>query len=79
MSQKIFFLAWIDWSCAFNFRICFGKTLVAFDFDEKTHTKSVAQNYVISRVKRLSSLAFCGWSSTFNFRIWFGKWKKQKY
>ena len=28
--------------CAFDFRICFGKTLVAFDFDEKL-TQSIAQ------------------------------------
>ena len=31
--QNNFFLAWIDWSRAFDFRICFGKTLVAFDYD----------------------------------------------
>ena len=29
-------------SSAFDFRICFGKTLVAFDFDEK-FTQSVAE------------------------------------
>ena len=38
MIQNNFFLAWIDWSCAFGFRVCFGKILVAFDFEEKlTH------------------------------------------
>ena len=37
--QNNFFLAWIFWSCAFDFRICFGKTLVAFSFHEKTYTK----------------------------------------
>ena len=34
--------AWIDWSRAFDFRMCFGKTLIASDFDEKL-TQSVAQ------------------------------------
>ena len=28
------FLAWVDWSLAFDFRIYFGITFVAFDFDE---------------------------------------------
>ena len=37
-----FFLAWIDLSRAFDFRIYFGKILVACDFDEKL-TRSVAQ------------------------------------
>ena len=32
---KIFNLAWFDSSSAFYFRICVGKTLIAFDFDEK--------------------------------------------
>ena len=37
--------------------VAFGKTLVAFDFDEK-----LAQiDYVISRVKRLPLPAFCGY------------------
>ena len=40
--QNNLFLAWINLSRAFDFRICFGKTLVAFDFDEK-FTQSVAQ------------------------------------
>ena len=40
--QNNFFFAWIDWSRAFNFRICFGKTLIAFDFDEN-FTQCVAQ------------------------------------
>ena len=33
-------VAWIDWSHALDFRICFGKTLIAFD--EKL-TQGVAQ------------------------------------
>ena len=41
-SQNNFFLAWIDCSRVFAFRICFGKTLIVFDFDE-TLTQSVAQ------------------------------------
>ena len=40
--QNNFFLAWINLSGAFDFRICFGKKLVAFDFDEN-FTQSVAQ------------------------------------
>ena len=72
--QNNFFFAWIDWSRAFNFRICFRKTLIPFHF-EKTHTLSVAQMTVISRVKRLSSVVLCDWSSVFNFRIWLGKRK----
>ena len=39
--QNSFFLAWFDWSRAFYFRICFGKTLIALVFDEK-RTQSVA-------------------------------------
>ena len=42
MMQNNFFLAWIDWSCAVGFRVCFGKILVASDFEEKL-TQSVAQ------------------------------------
>ena len=71
--DKSFLLSWIDWSRAFDFRICFGKTLNAFDFDE--NTKRCTSSYVISRVKRLSSPALCGCSGVFNFRVWFGKWK----
>ena len=41
---------------AFDFRICFGKT-VAFHFDEK-FTQNVANNNVISCARRLSSPAF---------------------
>ena len=40
--QNNFFLASIDESRAFDFRICFGKTLVAFVFDEKL----MESNYV---------------------------------
>ena len=39
---KKFLLAWIDWSRTFDFRICFGKILIAFDLDENL-TQSVAQ------------------------------------
>ena len=42
MWQNNFFVAWIDWSHAFDFRMCFRKTLVAFDFDEKL-TQIIAQ------------------------------------
>ena len=50
----------------FSISACFGKTLIAFDFDEQL-TQSVAQVTVISSVKRLSSPALCGWSGAFNF------------
>ena len=36
------FLPWIDCLYAFNFRICFGETLVSLDFDEK-HMQSFGQ------------------------------------
>ena len=55
--KKNFFPAWIYWSRTFDFRMCFGKTSVAFDFDEKL-TKSAAQNYVISCFKRPFRLYF---------------------
>ena len=42
MWQNNFFLAWIILSSVFDFRVCFGEILVAFDFDEK-FTQSVAQ------------------------------------
>ena len=32
----------MEWSHAFDFRICFGKTLIALDFDEKL-SQSIAQ------------------------------------
>ena len=38
-------------SRAFSFRICFGKTLVAFDFDEK-FTQSVAQITMLYHVSK---------------------------
>ena len=41
-ATKKFVLARINWSCLFDFRICSGKTLVAFDFVEKL-TQSNAQ------------------------------------
>ena len=40
--QNKFLLAWIDSSCAFNYRRCFGKTLIPFHFDEE-HTLSFVQ------------------------------------
>ena len=68
-TAKLSSFTWIDWSRAFYFKICFGITLVSLDFDEK-HT-----HYLISRVKRLSSVALYGWSSAFQFRIRFKKRK----
>ena len=72
--QNNFFVAWIDWSRTFDLRIYFWKTLIASDFDKK-FTQSEAHNYVISRVKILSSPAFCGWSDAVSFTLWFGKRK----
>ena len=73
MWQNNFLFAWIDWSCAFNFRICFGKTLIASNFDKKTYTKRCTSNYTKSYVKRLSSPALCSWSGALNFAVWFEK------
>ena len=42
MWQINFLLAWFDCSRPFDSRICFGKTLIAFDFDEKL-TQGIAQ------------------------------------
>ena len=42
MKHKSFPVSIVNLSRAFDFRICFEKTLVAFDFDEK-FTQSVAQ------------------------------------
>ena len=59
---KQFPFAWINLSRAFGFKICFGKTLVVFDFDEK-FTQSVAHMTMLHHVSaRLSSPALCGWS-----------------
>ena len=69
MWQNNFFVAWIDWSSVLDFRICFEKTLVVFDFDEKSYTKLCPCNYVTSRVKRHSSPFFCSWSGAFNLRV----------
>ena len=49
--QNNSFLAWIDWPCAFNFRICFGQTLVAYDFDGKL-TQSFAQIFMQYHVSK---------------------------
>ena len=73
-TAKLSSFAWIDWSRAFYFRICFGITLV-FRFWWKAYTKRCTNSYLISRVKRLSSVALYGWSSAFKFRIRFKKRK----
>ena len=59
----------------FWFQNMFWKNINCFRFWWKTYTKRCTSNYVISRVKRLSSPALCGWSGAFNFRVWFGKRK----
>ena len=49
------FLSWIILSSVFDFRICFGETLVAFYFDEK-FTQSIAQ---ITMLYHVSKDFFC--------------------
>ena len=68
------FLACLNWlvTC-FRFQDIFWKNMNCFWFWWKTYTKCCTSNYVISRVKRLSSPALSGWSGAFNFRVWFGK------
>ena len=70
------FLPCLHWlvTC-FQFQKMFWKNINCFRFWRKIFTKRCASNYVISRVKRLSSSALCGWSGAFNFRVWFGKRK----
>ena len=58
----------------FIFHNMFWKNVNCFRFSWKTYTKRSTSNYVISRVKRLSSPVLCGWSGALNFRVWFGKW-----
>ena len=70
------FLSCLNWlvTC-FQFQNMFWKNINCFRFWWKTYTKRCTSNYVISRVKRLSSPALCGWSGAFSFRVWFGKRK----
>ena len=56
----------------FWFQNMFWKNINYFRFWWKTYTKRCTSNYVIARVKRLSSPS-PGWSGAFNFRVWFGK------
>ena len=77
------FLACLSWlATCFWFQNMFWKNINRFRFWWKTYTERCTSNYVILRVKRLSSPALCGWSGAFNFRVWFGKRRmrgKQKY
>ena len=68
MWQNNFFLAWIDWSHAFDFRM-FCKNIKSFRLWWKIYLKCCTSNYVISQVKRLSSSALAGSSRAFNFRV----------
>ena len=72
-NQFLLCLIWLV-TC-FWFQNMFWKNINCFRFWWKTYTKRCTSNYVISRVKRLSSPALCGWSGAFNFRVWFGKRK----
>ena len=49
MKHKSFPVSIVNLSRAFDFRICFKKTLVAFDFDEK-FTQSVVQITMLYQV-----------------------------
>ena len=73
-----FFLAWIDLSRAFDFRIYFRKTLVAFDFDQKL-TQKVAQRTMQYNLSKDFLNLHLDWSSAFNFRIWYGRPKMVVY
>ena len=70
------FLACLNWlvTC-FRFQDMFWKNMNCFWFWWKTYTKCCTSNYVISRVKRLSSPTHCGFSGAFHFRVWF--WKRK--
>ena len=56
--KTISFLLELFYTSAFDFRICFGETLLAFYFDE-IYTKCCTNNNVISPVKRLYLPALC--------------------
>ena len=70
--KKLFFV-WINWSRAFDFRICFGKTIVAFDFDEK-FTQSVAQ---IPMLYTCQKTFFACTLRLINLRTWLGNGRMQ--
>ena len=57
----------------FWFQNMFWKNINCFWFWWKTYTRHCTSNYVISRVKWLSSPAFYGWLDAFSFRVWYGK------
>ena len=70
------FLPCLDWLVAyFRNQNMFWKNINCFLFWQKTYTKRCRSNYVVSRVKRLSSPTLCRWSVAFNFRVWFGERK----
>ena len=76
--QNNFFLAWIDLSRAFDFRICSGKTFIAFDFDGKL-TQNVAQ-ITMCQIAQNTNIScektfFACTLRLINFRTWFGKGK----
>ena len=72
--QNNFFLACLNWlvTC-FRFQNMFWKNINCFRFWWKTYAKRWTCNYVLPRVKGLSSPALCGWSGACNLRVWFGK------
>ena len=60
------FLACFNWLVTIS-EYVLGKTLIAFDFDEKHNIMC----------QKISSPALCDWSGAFNFRVWFGKRKNE--
>ena len=73
--SKAFFVC-LNWliTC-FLFQNMFWNNISFFRFWWKAYTKRCTNSYLISRVKRLSSVALYGWSSAFKFRIRFKKRK----
>ena len=69
--QFLPFLIWLVTYFWFQNMIC--KSINYFRFWWKTYIKRCTSNYVITRVKRLSSPVLRCWSSAFNFWVWFGK------
>ena len=73
IKQSLLCLNWLV-TC-FWFQNKFWKNINCFQFWWKTCAKRCTSNYVILRVKILSSAALCGWSGAFNFKVWFGRRK----
>ena len=74
MKMKIKIIC-IDLSRVFDFRMCFGKTLVAFNFDENL-TQSVPQITIAQKTIIIVENTFFACTLwLINFKTWFGKRK----